>query len=842
MKDKSGKNRLCTGAAPRAITVPAITLLEMVIAMAIITIIFAAVVPQFRVINNSWASKQGNAEVLQNGRVLIDHINRNLSKAVKITAVSDSTETNGFIEFEDNDGNNLRYDIADNNYVEFGPAGDLSDLAGPVSSLQFTCYDSNDFMNPTTDVNSIRLVEVQTTLPNSATLGQDKTFTTSVYLRTNWNLSSSGLVGWWKLDETSGTTAADSSGNGNDGTLINMGSYKWTTGILGGALEFDGFNDYVSLPIGSVINSLTNCTITTWVNWPGWGNDWQRCWDFGNDTSAYMFLTVNNSSTGTPRFAITTIGWWDEDRTTAPDVLPSGWHHITVTIDADNSVHSFYIDGNLVDENTSPRYTPSDLGNTTRNRLGRSQYSADPYFDGILDDVRIYDRVLEPEEIAQMADILTYRAFAEAKAASDVTSLTISTPDSNEGDLLVAAVATDGDTSASMAPPTGEGWTEIDIDDYSGEVTLGAWWKLADASESSSHQFTWSGAEQAYGWMMRFTGHDPDEPVNVYSVDGESSSTPTSPEVITTVNDCLIVRLGAFDDDDITVDDPGLSGHKVITMDKSADSTSIPVGWWKLDEISGTNAADSSGNGNDGTLYGPFWTTGQIGGALDFDGWNDYVSLPIGSVINSLTNCTIATWVNWSWDSSWQRIWDFGTGTTYYMFLTPRNSYNNRLRFAITRTGWSGEEQTTAPAVLPNGWHHVTVTIDAGNHTHKLYLDGSPVAQNTSGYLDPSDLGNTNQNWLGRSQYSADPYFDGRLDDVRIYNFTLSPEEVAVLAQWSGGSNDTVSGGAGCVKQSSSGDSGTSDFSLISSNEAQLLTIAIAPNSASASYGGGIRP
>ena len=71
------------------------TILEVVIAMTIITIIFAAVVPQFRAIYNSWDSKQANAEVLQNGRVLIDHINRNLSKAVKITAVSGSAETDG---------------------------------------------------------------------------------------------------------------------------------------------------------------------------------------------------------------------------------------------------------------------------------------------------------------------------------------------------------------------------------------------------------------------------------------------------------------------------------------------------------------------------------------------------------------------------------------------------------------------------------------------------------------------------------------------------------------------------------------------------------------------------
>jgi len=163
----------------------ALTLVEMVIAMAIMAIILAVLLPQFRVIQNSWDSKQGSAETLQNGRVLIDHLNRNLSKAVRITAVSGSAETNGYIEFEDNDSNNLRYDIAANNYVEFGPVGDLSELAGPVSQLQFTCYNASDLDTPITDVNSIRFVKVETTLTNSVAMGQDKTFIGWAYLRAN---------------------------------------------------------------------------------------------------------------------------------------------------------------------------------------------------------------------------------------------------------------------------------------------------------------------------------------------------------------------------------------------------------------------------------------------------------------------------------------------------------------------------------------------------------------------------------------------------------------------------------------------------------------------------------
>jgi type II secretory pathway pseudopilin PulG len=187
-----------------------LTLLELVIAMAMITIIFAAVLPQFAAIRNSWDSKQGIAEALQNGRVLMDHINRNLSKAAKITNVSASSQTNGYIEFANVVGDVNRYDIhSTNNYVEFGPQpGTLSDLAGPVSLLRFTCYSACDLNTPITDPN-IRVVKVDATFTNSSGLGQAKTFTTWAYLHGNGN-NQVGLVNKtpFEFDTTDGRYSA----------------------------------------------------------------------------------------------------------------------------------------------------------------------------------------------------------------------------------------------------------------------------------------------------------------------------------------------------------------------------------------------------------------------------------------------------------------------------------------------------------------------------------------------------------------------------------------------------------------------------------------------------------
>jgi hypothetical protein len=167
---------------------------------------------------------------------------------------------------------------------------------------------------------------------------------------------------------------------------------------------------------------------------------------------------------------------------------------------------------------------------------------------------------------------VTFEEFTEA-AASSTTTLDLTKPAGTAaGDLLIATLATDGSTAGSMSPPAG--WTVIDLANQSGAVTYGVWWKLAGASEPASYTFSWSGNEAAYGTVMRFTGHDPADPIDISATGGGSASAPSSPAVTTTVADTMILRLGGFDDDDITTDAPGLTGHTAITMDDTGNGPS----------------------------------------------------------------------------------------------------------------------------------------------------------------------------------------------------------------------------------------------------------------------------
>lgn len=202
---------------------------------------------------------------------------------------------------------------------------------------------------------------------------------------------------------------------------------------------------------------------------------------------------------------------------------------------------------------------------------------------------------------------------------------------------------------------------------------------------------------------------------------------------------------------------------------------------YPFNEGSGTVAHDIIGYQDGILMSGANWTTsGKYGDAVIFDGNDDYVDLP-DDIVNGLTDFSISAWVylNNATDT-WSRIFDFGTGTGVNMFLTPRNGATNVIRFAITTTGNTGEQIINGSAFLSvNTWHQVVVTL-SGN-TGTLYVNGSSVGTNNSMTLNPSSLGNTNQNYISESQYTADPSLDGRIDEFRIYNRALSSSEITKL-------------------------------------------------------------
>ncbi|GAA5200548.1 hypothetical protein GCM10023322_78620 [Rugosimonospora acidiphila] len=180
--------------------------------------------------------------------------------------------------------------------------------------------------------------------------------------------------------------------------------------------------------------------------------------------------------------------------------------------------------------------------------------------------------------------------------------------------------------------------------------------------------------------------------------------------------------------------------------------------------------------------------TGKIGNAVPLSGSSEYVSMPTG-IVSGLSDFTISTWVNPGANTTWSRVFDIGTGTGTYMFLTV--NAGSGPRFAITTGGSGAEQQLNATSQLPlNQWSLLTVTLSGTTGT--LYVNGNPVSTNANMTLHPSNLGNTNQNWIGRSAF-GDPYLNAKVDDFQIYDHALPATDVQALAGGQPGAGNVAS-------------------------------------------------
>ena len=191
----------------------------------------------------------------------------------------------------------------------------------------------------------------------------------------------------------------DNSGNANH-PILTYGTPTFVTGKFGSALNLDGASQYTMLPAG-MFASVTNFTIAAWVYWNG-GAAWQRIFDFGNDTTQYMFLSPSSGS-GTLRFAVTTNGGGAEQiLETSP--LPVGqWRHVAIT--RNGNIARLYTNGIVAVSVTNVVTIAPASFNPALNYLGKSQY-ADPLLNGSLDELFIYNYALSTTEIARLTNNL----------------------------------------------------------------------------------------------------------------------------------------------------------------------------------------------------------------------------------------------------------------------------------------------------------------------------------------------------------------------------------------------------------------------------------------------------
>ncbi|MDD5599911.1 MAG: LamG domain-containing protein, partial [Victivallaceae bacterium] len=193
-------------------------------------------------------------------------------------------------------------------------------------------------------------------------------------------------------------------------------------------------------------------------------------------------------------------------------------------------------------------------------------------------------------------------------------------------------------------------------------------------------------------------------------------------------------------------------------------------GYWHFDEGTETAVSDSSGWGNDGVIYGASWGTGKISYGLDFNG-DDYVDCGSNASLDITNALTIEAWIKPDGSGKWRRIIEKMSTSFRHDGYSIRLTLEDKLQFITT----AGNDVTTTGTFEDGVWYHI-VAVQAGTTCKKIYVNGVEDGNKDN----PSSLtsSGTAPLRIGTKSYSVGEYFEGTIDEVRIYNRALGIEEI----------------------------------------------------------------
>ncbi|MGB8686522.1 MAG: LamG-like jellyroll fold domain-containing protein [Microcoleus sp.] len=207
------------------------------------------------------------------------------------------------------------------------------------------------------------------------------------------------------------------------------------------------------------------------------------------------------------------------------------------------------------------------------------------------------------------------------------------------------------------------------------------------------------------------------------------------------------------------------------------------LAYYPLNEANGTEIRDNSGNGKNGTLTNPIWwaCAAPIGElsylkpsnlVTKFDGVSGHISLPAMN-INYAQGFSLEVWVRYNSFKNWSRIIDFGNGASSDNILLANPGTSNTLGFFVNR-GTTQQNIQVAGFLDLGKWTHIAVTQDPSGNT-KIYKNGQLIQSGTCQL--PNSLNRT-INYIGRSNWTGDAYFDGQMAEFRLWNRVRTPEEI----------------------------------------------------------------
>ncbi len=535
------------------------------------------------------------------------------------------------------------------------------------------------------------------------------------------------LLHRYSFNGAAGSTDIPDSVGGVNGTLVNGTPTSTLTGT--GQLTLDGnpSSAFVALP-GGILANLTNATFQTWVNFYG-GPVWQELYSFGTNNGsagvAYTALIPHNGQNGKLRWGINEGGEVDID---GPSELAiSNEVCVTVAYNYTAQSASIYVDGRKVGSGSINKalWTIPE----SNNYFGRSQFSADPYFQGALDEIRIYSGVESDLQIA--IDAVTGPDNIVTNPGA-LQSVSVTGPSTVDAHGLGAGVQ----VKANFANVTGV------------DVTT-----LPTTTVTSS------------------------DPRVATIVNGNIVPQNAGPVTITASYGGISGNLA------VTVVDtnawPSLLHHYAFHDAPSSATITDSVG-----TINGTLQGAATNNGTQLVMPSPNPAGDSSGQPTPASGW---VSFPAGQgLVTGLPNeASFEIWVIWSGGGVWQEMFDFGQAATpgvslgggQYVMICPYDGANGLLRAEWDQNP-AYDVVLQGPVLQAGVLSQVVYSHDQDRQLDKLYRNGVLVAtaQNTGLWSTLPDT----DNWMARDEW-PDPMFQGAYLDFRFWNGALTAGQVANL-------------------------------------------------------------
>lgn len=541
-----------------------------------------------------------------------------------------------------------------------------------------------------------------------------------------------GLVGYWRLDkDVSGDagTVKDYSGEGSDGQTdggVNTGK----EGVFGTrAFEFDGSS---SVNIDGPVNPDGEDAVTAsaWIKSDTIGTDsaiFGTVTGDGGDSNLGIRYDDNGyagGGTNVIKFAVET-GQGSVSGETESDIQTNDWQHVVLRWSSGNSPELF-VDGSEVSYTDNPGSLSGQI-KVPDIFIGKGLKDTDGWWDGEIDELRIYNKELSQEQIDRLY-------FNGEPFQGSYTAKRIENNQETSWDKLEVNTTIPSDTSVNATfrvfdSDGNEKDTQfIDLNDGNQNYSLSV-----DNSEDAEVFINGSSSNPAKSW-------------EIHSVDVLSSEA---------------LGLGY-----LNASNPSFTGLEEAL-----------VGYWRFDRSSG-NIVDYSSNDNEGVNNGAIRGVKGIleTNGFEFNGGNENISVPDSSSLSGNDPATFSFWMKPDEDLSGGTPNDWGFISKQDEFEIGNSNYHSdgsRLAMGI----WGDRLTTSKNSWSAGNWYHVAFVVDSANNVFKVYVDGSPDNSKTPG---DSIVGASSDLYIGHSEDHSNS-FDGEMDEVRIYDRALSDSEIERL-------------------------------------------------------------